>query len=299
MTEVAELDGAITCYFSTMSPSPPLFCSTAVAFPLAEWACIRWAFAEQGVPHVVLDALSSMYGPMQVEIDLNGRPTVRRMNMTCGISQGCLVSGMVWALLYDPIAMYLWAALPRGDLWLTVFANDIAPALRNVFWSLRRARRALDVAGVASAKECGDQFHPTAPRIVVQGIACDGNGFPVSGMGTCLGFVLGSELFAQRLAAVRAKVLSRASHVDAWEVEIRWGDLRTVLFCLPAVMVATVAHAALHYVVARHRPVAQQGWQGSHPRRVSRNAAKSTDCLSQRYPTARNQFHFVLLPVGA
>lgn len=50
--------------------------------------------------------------------------------------------------------------------------------------------------------------------MVVQDIASEG--FPASGVGRYLGFVLGPDSFAERRAAVRAKFLARAAHVKAF-----------------------------------------------------------------------------------
>lgn len=67
-----------------------------------------------------------MYGPTHFKVYLNGRPMARRMVVARGIRQGCLSSGIVWAFLCDPMGIWLLGALPWGDLWLTVFADDIA-----------------------------------------------------------------------------------------------------------------------------------------------------------------------------
>lgn len=78
--------------------------------------------------------------------------------------------------------------LPRNDLWLTVFADDIAMELRNVFRDLRRARLALDIVGIA----IGFCLNPPKSVVInytrhlhvaVQYIACDGDGLPVGSVG--------------------------------------------------------------------------------------------------------------------
>lgn len=80
----------------------------------------------------------------------------------------------------------------------------------NVFRDLRRIRRALDVVGAASGLRLNPRKsvvinYTRRPHIVVQDIACDGNGFRVGGAGKHLGFLLGPEASAERWAPVRAK----------------------------------------------------------------------------------------------
>lgn len=52
--------------------------------------------------------------------------------------------------MYGTIVRCLWESLPRDDFWITVFADDVAVALRNIFRDLRVLRRTLDVVGVAT-----------------------------------------------------------------------------------------------------------------------------------------------------
>lgn len=215
LVNVAELDGAVTGFlYDDESELAAVLLGIAAAFPSAEWEIVRWALERQGVPRALADALFAMYGPTAAEVYLNGRASGCCMPVTCGIRQGCLASGTVWALLYDPVVRFLWGSLPRDDLWLTVSSDDIALALCNVFRDLRFVRRALEVASATglrlnARKSVVINFTRRA-HMVVQDIACDGNGFLVSGTGRYLGFVFGPDTGGVRWAQVRAKFLARA-----------------------------------------------------------------------------------------
>lgn len=74
----------------------------------------------------------------------------RWLRVTRGLRQGCPASGTVWALLYDPIVGGMWLFLPRDGLWTTVFADDIALAVRNLFRDLKVLRRYMDVVKVGT-----------------------------------------------------------------------------------------------------------------------------------------------------
>lgn len=66
----------------------------------------------------------------------------------------------VWALLYDPVVRGMWLIFPCNDLWITVFADDVALALRNVFRDLAVLRRYMNVVKVGT----GSRSTPTRTR---------------------------------------------------------------------------------------------------------------------------------------
>lgn len=115
-------------------------------------------------------------------------------------------------------------------MWITAFADDIALALRKVFRDLRIFRRTLDVVGFATALRLNLRksvvINSTRrSHVMVQDIACEGNGFLVSGSGRYLGFILGLKAHVTRWAAVHAKYLARAAHVNLsgfGDAEFRW-----------------------------------------------------------------------------
>lgn len=187
---MAVLQGAVAGYLLDDESEPTtVLLGVAAAFPSAEWDYFRWVpAAQQGA------APARLRGPTQVEVHLSGRPTARRLELTRGARQGFPASGTVWALLYDPFARFLWGAVPRRDLWPTVFADDIAVALRSVLLVLRIVRRALDVVSAATGFrlkpcKCGVVGFMRRPRRVVQDIACDGAGVLVRRVfGRYLGF---------------------------------------------------------------------------------------------------------------
>lgn len=112
-------------------------------------------------------------------------------------------------LLYVLVARSLWGALPRGDLWLIVFADDVALAMRNALRGLRVVRRALGVVGIATglrlnSRKSGAVNYTRRPHMVVHDIASDGNGVPACGVGK---YLRGWQV------PVRAKLPARAAYV--------------------------------------------------------------------------------------
>lgn len=96
----------------------------SAAFPSVAWERI-WALLEAvSLPIWVVRVWGLMEGS-EAQVYLNGRFcdgasfAVRR-----GIRQGCLTSGSLWALFFDPVVRCLTAALPSPHDSLTCFADD-------------------------------------------------------------------------------------------------------------------------------------------------------------------------------
>lgn len=75
------LKAAVAAFLQDDGAGPEaVFLDIAAAFPSAEWEDIRWALLTQGVPALLVEALFALFGPMQVELYLNGRATARRLS---------------------------------------------------------------------------------------------------------------------------------------------------------------------------------------------------------------------------
>lgn len=102
---------------------------------------------------------------------------------------------------------------------MTVFADDIAVALGNVFRDLHVLRRFMGVvrAGIGlslNPDESAVINCTRRPHLVVWDVSRGGSGFPVSAAGRYLGCVLGSGSFATHWAAVQVKFLAHATHAN-------------------------------------------------------------------------------------
>lgn len=146
LTSVVELDAVVAGFLYDDEAEPAaVLLDIAAAFPGAEWEYIRCALTSQADPAALVDALFALYGPTHIEVRRNGHATGRPLRVTREIRQGCHASGIVWALLHDPIARSMWPALPRDELRLTAFADDAAVAMRTVFRDLSVLRHFMEV----------------------------------------------------------------------------------------------------------------------------------------------------------
>lgn len=138
LTIVVGLEAAVAGFLHDDEPKPAVvLLDIAAAFPSADCEYIRWALPALRAPAAVVDVLVALYGSTHLEVSLNWRAIRRHLRLTRGSRQGCLASGNVRELLYEPNLRCMWLALPRDEVRPTVFADAVTVLLRNVFRDLR------------------------------------------------------------------------------------------------------------------------------------------------------------------
>lgn len=102
------------------------------AFPSVAWQWIWKVTRAVSAPAWLITAVQLLYEGSYSDVVFAGEVSEHGFPIRRGILQGCLASGSLWAILFDPIVRALMAAHPEPRGSLTAFADDLAAAFINV-----------------------------------------------------------------------------------------------------------------------------------------------------------------------
>lgn len=106
------------------------------AFPSVWWELIWMVLRRLRVLGWLIRAAHLLYYGSWSGIVFGGSVSDCGFHIRRGILHGCLASGSLWAILFDPVVRALVYAHPEPQGCLTAFADDLAAAFNNSLRSL-------------------------------------------------------------------------------------------------------------------------------------------------------------------
>ena len=108
------------------------------------WICR--VLGKMGLPNKILTAIKELYANVFMYIGPAG-PNAIRFLATRGMKQGCPLSGVLFALILDPVLRCIKVSQAGLEVCLTAFADDIAVACNNMLVSFPAVLRLLVQSG--------------------------------------------------------------------------------------------------------------------------------------------------------
>ncbi|CAK0891134.1 unnamed protein product, partial [Prorocentrum cordatum] len=108
------------------------FFDVASAFPSLAHSFIFAVLREMALPPAIVWAIRELYRDISMIVSFRG---VQEFMIRCarGVKQGCPLSGLIWALCFDPIIRKMKFELSGFQVRLGVFADDLGLAARHFF----------------------------------------------------------------------------------------------------------------------------------------------------------------------
>lgn len=201
----------------------------SAAFPSAEWEWISAALEAQGLPEWLRHAVFGLLYGSTAKVKFGGKVHSGLIRIARGIKQGCPTSGILWALLLDPVVRRLCSVAERIPASLSFFADDLSSGMRDAVRGLNLLLpelRALEGAaglrlniGKTRVVNFGTVDDVRLRRLLRAGLRMEG--VHVVKYATCLGYVIGPEAGPKRWDKTHQKFQSRVAHVKSLAVHLR------------------------------------------------------------------------------
>lgn len=128
----------------------------AAAFPSIAQTWLWMVMQAMNVPPWLMSAVRALYAQAGVTVVWGGLRSSVVLPICSGIKQGCLASGRLWALGYDPVVRSLLSSVPRQFGCLGVFADDLGLAALNIAAAMDKIDPVFeDMAGAANLRMQG------------------------------------------------------------------------------------------------------------------------------------------------
>ena len=99
----------------------------AAAFPSVEHRWIWRVMSRTGIPEVTIGAIQQLFAENLTSV-LRGGHVYPGFAITCGIRQGCPLSGVLFVILFDPCIGLFHLSFPGLKCCVRAVADDIAAA---------------------------------------------------------------------------------------------------------------------------------------------------------------------------